>query len=165
MGMLIVAQQPLWYINGLPCFIMGIAYQRYEDRILAYLSLNKISTIASLTLLFLLFFQWRYVSENVSVLSAYRYTYMAIYLNNILFVALIIAIMTSFVKTTEIAAGGYNWLFYEVYLLQRAMMIVCTSFQLCFGWIWVLTFLTLLPLSLLVHKLNELLFGLANTKK
>lgn len=106
MGVLIVALQPLWYINGLPCFIMGIAYQRYEDRILAYLSLNKIYTIASLALLFLLFFQWRYVSENVSVLSAYRYTYMAIYLNNILFVALIIAIMTSFVKTTEIAVGG-----------------------------------------------------------
>ena len=35
MAVMIATQQPLWYINGLPCFIFGLWYQQYEEKIFA----------------------------------------------------------------------------------------------------------------------------------
>lgn len=110
---LFITRQPVWYINGLPCFVLGIWYQRYEERILTALDKYKWLVLFALLVGFLLTFQWHYIRDAVPALSAWRYEYIAMYLSNFLFVLIVINIL-EFIpnKTIEFSLGGgvYNFI-------------------------------------------------------
>lgn len=96
MSVLLLQKSPLWYMLGLPCFIFGIWYQRYEqyiENVLCVLIRNKfqaISIAVCLLMLFVLLYQWYYIRLYISFLSAYRYEYIAMYSSNIIFTILVI---------------------------------------------------------------------------
>lgn len=155
---LFITRQPVWYINGLPCFVLGIWYQRYEERILTALDKYKWLVLFALLVGFLLTFQWHYIRDAVPALSAWRYEYIAMYLSNFLFVLIVINIL-EFIpnKTIEFSLGGGYIIssFYEVYLLQNAVMIVFSSFSLPFAAMWILTMCSTVFIAVVFNLLNK----------
>lgn len=61
---LFVTRQPVWYINGLPCFILGIWYKRHESDVIAFMDRARWSVFTVLALFFIVEFQWHYVSAK-----------------------------------------------------------------------------------------------------
>lgn len=141
MVVMFVTNQPVWYLNGLPCFFLGIWYQRYEKQLICYVENHKLQVLMVLFICFIVFFLWRYVKEVIPALSAYRYEYAAIYLSNIFFVLLVVCginITNYKPYTINLTSGGAINSFYEIYLMQNAVMICVTSCSLPFGLTWLL---------------------------
>lgn len=164
MAVMIATQQPLWYINGLPCFIFGLWYQHYEEKILAVSDKGKWLLIIAMAVIFLFLFQWRFIRDAVPALSAYRYEYAAIYLSNVFFVCLIVCLLTahnvhkhSFVPSTPPHSGNSLVInsFYEIYLIQNPVMLIVTSFALPFGWTWFLIMLGTIVMGVLMNRINN----------
>lgn len=126
-GVLLAFKQPLWYILGLPCFIMGIVFQRYESKVMEFISGNRRWIILPFIGLFFIEFQWHYVAESVEFLSKYRYQYIANYMSDILFVVVIAYIMTNVSLRTDLLKasmwGAIVGSFYEIYLMQKCVMV------------------------------------------
>lgn len=97
---LFVTKQPVWYINGLPCFILGLWYQHFEEKVEALFCRRK--SLISIVLMFgfLVFFQWHYIRDTLPFLSAWRYEYVAMYISNIFFVLLALHII-KYVRTNS----------------------------------------------------------------
>lgn len=93
MAVLFVCKQPVWYINGLSCFILGLWFHEYESTIVSFLNKAKWPVLAILTICFFAEFQWHYVKDVLPSLSAWRYEYIAMYLSNVLFVLLVVTVL------------------------------------------------------------------------
>lgn len=165
MGVLFVTHQPVWYINGLPGFIIGIWFQRYEKYIISVMESRKMLLLIGAFLCFILLFQWRFVKEAIPALSAYRYEYAAMYLSNIFFVVAVIGIINSinngFDKLTTsklypktFLRGGINS-FYEIYLMQNAVMICVTSISLPFGLTWLMIIIGSVTIGYVMSNINK----------
>ncbi len=84
---LFMSRQPVWYINGLPCFILGLWYQRYEAKLIRFLHGWFGKGVAILVIvLFVFFFHWSDVTSYMGVMTRYLYEYASLYFVNILFV-------------------------------------------------------------------------------
>ena len=140
--LMFATRQPSWYLNGLPCFILGIWYQRYETKVVDIVRSRELFLQTSLLLCFIAFFQWKFVKDAFPILSAYRYEYIAMYLSNIFFVTLVINSINSINhKPLILNLGGAILSFYEIYLVQNAVMIIVTSFTFPFWetWLFIMT--------------------------
>lgn len=106
--LMFATRYPSWYLNGLPCFVLGVWYQRYEKQLIGIVEKYRRVLQIGLLLFFLVFFQWRFVKDALPALSAYRYEYVAMYLSNIFFVALVINGINSINhKPLTLNLGGY----------------------------------------------------------
>ena len=153
--LMFATRQPSWYLNGLPCFVLGIWYQRYEKQLIRIVEKHRSVLQIGLLLCFLVFFQWRFVRNASPVLSAYRYEYVAMYLSNLFFVSLIIICINSINRiqlTTRM--GGAIYSFYEIYLVQNAVMIAVTSFDLPFVGHWLLIMVSSVVMGYVMYRIN-----------
>ena len=153
-----IAHQSVWYINGLPCFILGIWYQRYEKQILSIISNRTPLLLCGTFLCFMLFFQWRFVKEAIPAFSAYRYEYAATYLSNIFFVIMAVVFIGPInpkQSTLNLRLGGVIHSFYEIYLVQNAVMIVVTSFPMSFYCTWLLIMGGSVTIGYIMNCLNK----------
>lgn len=154
---LFVSKQPVWYINGLPCFIIGIWYQQYENQVLAFFNKHRWLLMSLFIFIFITTFQWHYFRDAVPTLSAWRYEYFAMYLSNIFFVLSIIG----FLDVLPSKPINFNWggqlilSYYEIYLLQNSMMIVFSSLNLSFSLMWVLTMFSTIFIGFVFNLLNK----------
>lgn len=155
LGLMFLTRQPSWYLNGLPCFVLGIWYQRYETQLIQIGEKHRSVLQIALLLGFLAFFQWRFVKDAIPALSAYRYEYVAMYLSNLFFVSLIIIGINSINRiqlTTRM--GGAIYSFYEIYLVQNAVMITVTSFAFSFLGTWLLIMAGSVVMGYAMYRIN-----------
>lgn len=153
--LMFATRQPSWYLNGLPCFILGIWYQRYETKVLNIVKNRELILLTSLLLCFIVFFQWKFVKDVFPILSAYRYEYIAMYLSNIFFVALVINSINSINhKPLTLNLGGVFLSFYEIYLVQNSVMIIVTSFAFPFWWTWILIMTGSMVMGYALFRIN-----------
>lgn len=159
-ALLMFTKQPVWYINGLPCFILGVWYQKNERIILNYIERYKWMLVSVFSIAFLLTFQWHYMRDFIPALSAYRYAYIAMYLSNLLFVSIVIICINNIsdnsnIRIRKLSMGGaIIRSFYEIYLIQNAVMIIVTSFVLPFGWTWLLIIIGVIILGYAMNMIN-----------
>jgi membrane-bound acyltransferase YfiQ involved in biofilm formation len=90
MILLLVCHQPIWYVESLPGFVIGIWYQKYEGEILRKLNYSK---LVSALLLFALvwLFSWQWDLCCGKVLTQYRYAFVAIFVSNIAFTLFVVS--------------------------------------------------------------------------
>lgn len=127
---LFLSKLPVWYINGLPCFILGLWYQRHEAKIIRFLHGWRGKGIGVLVVaLFAILFQWSDVVSCLGVMKRYLYEYVSLYLVNLMFVLTIAYVIghTLSYKNTPPYIESVISTSYEIYLIQNACMIACDA--------------------------------------
>lgn len=126
-------KSPVWYILGLPCFVMGVLLAYYEikkSKLLISLSGGiRIKVLMSImVLIFLCFKNFDIVQQFVPFFNKWRYMYSSYFICNIIFIVIISYILMRLpICRVMDKRGGY---FYEVYLVQGATLLVCRE---CFS--------------------------------
>lgn len=159
MVVLFVARQPIWYIESLPAFVIGVWFQRYERTIYTKIltGAKKINIVILLSLGFLITFHWHFVAERIPVLSAFRYQYASYYIMNIVFIILII-IATKGGEISYRFPSVFSNSYYEIYLMQSCVMIALRNVISSFSIYWFGVILLTVVLAMFMHKVNALLF-------
>ena len=119
---LFILKQPIWYIESLPCFIIGVYYQRFE------LSIVNRFNVASIILLIVIwgciwFFTWQWNTYVAQYIPEYRYALIATIVSNISFVFLVINLLL-IISTTPHYVIIHS--FYEIYLIQNVAMMIAS---------------------------------------
>ena len=159
MGVLFVARQPIWYIESLTVFVIGVWFQRYERIIYTKIltGAKRVNIVILLSLVFLITFHWHFIAERIPALSTFRYQYVSCYIVNIVFIILIIIAM----KGAEISYRFPSVLsnsYYEIYLMQSCVMIALQNVICSFSTYWFGVILLTVVLAMFMHKVNALLF-------
>ena len=132
MGVMIMKQSPIWYIQGLPCFLMGLYLAHWEATKSATTSLNadkgiQMKRFMSVMVL-LLFFLSRFdlVQTWIPVLNKWRYMYVSFFAEKILFIGVLMYLLMRLPNCDKMLnRGGY---FYEIYLVQGGTLLLCREF-------------------------------------
>jgi len=154
-----VTHQPVWYINGLPCFVLGLWYQRYEDRILnLFQDYRGNILIGVLVLLFIIVFQWKDFSTLINVFTQFRFEYVSLYVANLLFVVLVIFLANNRQLIDKMPPSVWQKAIsasYEIYLIQNACMIACDSLIAQRGMFIICTLVTSIVMGFGLKQLNQ----------
>ncbi len=162
MGIMILTHQPIWYIESVPAFLVGILLQRYEWKLDIFLkkknqALKYLSVIVGCFLL-IMTFKWSFVAEHVEALSAYRYQYTSYYAMNLAFIFLSIFIIKGL--TPPHYTNGYiSACYYEMYLVQNLAMMVSVELSFSFAQHWFCTMLLVMAGGAILHKANTMLMS------
>ncbi len=162
MGTMILTHQPIWYIESVPAFLVGIWLQRYErelDTILKKRSqaLKYLSVIGGCMLLTITF-KWSFVAEHVEILSAYRYQYVSYYAMNLVFIFLSIFVIKGL--TPPHYTNSYiSACYYEIYLVQNLAMMISKELTVSFAQHWLCTMLLVMAGGAILHKANTMLMS------
>ena len=130
-GVMAAMKSPVWYILGLPCFVMGVLLAYYEIKSKLLISLSggiRIKVLMSIMVLFFLCFKnFDIVQQFVPFFNKWRYMYSSYFICNIIFIVIISYILMRLPICRVMDKRGY---FYEVYLVQGATLLVCRE---CFS--------------------------------
>lgn len=153
---LVVFKQPIWYIESLPAFLMGIWFQEYEESKGCALSKFKLLVcIIFLVGVFFVAFRWDLIAVLNPIFRPYRYEYLSFFVMNVAFISLlIIALKGIQLKVRRIPLIAC---FYEIYLLQNSVMMITKQGSDSFFSFWLETILLLLIVSVVFHYLNGVL--------
>ena len=127
MGIMIVLKAPVWYIKGLPCFLIGMFLAKHDAKEKS--SSHKIKPIRMkliITMCIIIFYllkDFYRLQELVPFLDRWRYTYMSFYLIDIAFIFIIGNVLMRIPLCNKMLNGGGY--FYEIYLVQGATLLVC----------------------------------------
>lgn len=129
-GVMAAMKSPVWYILGLPCFVMGVLLAYYEIKSKLLISLSggiRIKVLMSIMVLFFLCFKnFDIVQQFVPFFNKWRYMYSSYFICNIIFIVIISYILMRLpICRVMDKRGGY---FYEVYLVQGATLLVCREY-------------------------------------
>lgn len=125
MIIMIICNKPVWYIKGLPCFLIGLLFAKNENS-LPYIFNKKIYSQLFITLLIFIFYILKdsYRIQNlIPSLSQWRYIYASFYFINIIFI-LIIAYIITHLPICKIMKNEGRY-YYEIYLVQGATLLLC----------------------------------------
>lgn len=126
MLIMIVLQKHVWYIQGLPCFVMGLFLARHDVREKSDKKFSSRYIRIVMTLLvigYCLLKHFEIVQQIVPALHKWRYMYASFFIVSPLFVVIITYILMRLpICNKMLNLGGY---FYEVYLVQGAVLLVC----------------------------------------
>lgn len=133
-GMAVVAmtliKSPVWYIVGLPCFVMGLLLAYYDVtniKVSMGLTGRQIKGFLSFVVLFLAVFKnLGVVQQYVPFFNKWRYMYFSFFACNIIFIVIVSYILMRLPKCRVMdKRGGY---FYEIYLVQGATLLISRYF-------------------------------------
>lgn len=121
---MIVTHQPIWYIESLPAFLIGIWFQKYEDTILALKLPSVIYYVSAMMLCLILSvsFHWHSITENLGILTTFRYQYVAYFIMNIVFVLSTVIIVKNMPSPKN--KMRFCKCYYEIYLMQNCAMLL-----------------------------------------
>ena len=130
MAVMLAMQEPVWYIKGLPCFMMGLflarhdAEGRHEGHKTGKLQMRLL--MSAVVLVFFALKDFCIVQQMLPFLDRWRYTYLSFYLVGPVFVMIVAYILKRLpICDKMLNRGGY---FYEIYLVQGATLLACREF-------------------------------------
>lgn len=150
-----IFNQPIWYLESVPAFIIGLWYQKNEDKIINF-KFGRITTILIVlasSIILLISFRWSTFTELTNILTAWRYQYASYFVMNIAAIVLLIILLTN-LPSQQNSLNIYK-IYYEIYLLQHCAMIIAGAMNLQFSLYWSLTMIITLILALILHKINN----------
>lgn len=128
---MIMTSQPVWYIVGLPCFVLGTWMARWEYKTKEHVKGETLKNLAikvkllmsAVVICFILVRQFGWIQGIIPILDKWRYMYISFYVANILFVVLVVYLLMRMPSCKKMLnRGGY---FYEIYLVQGTTLLVC----------------------------------------
>lgn len=130
MGVMIIMQSPIWYIQGLPCFLMGLYLAYWEVTKPSVISSNihkrisiKLFMSVMVVLLFLLS-RFDLVQAWLPVLNKWRYMYVSFFAEKIVFIGILVYLLMRLPNCNKIFNLGGEY-FYEIYLVQGGTLMFC----------------------------------------
>lgn len=158
MALMFITKQPVWYIESLPAFLIGIWFYKYEDKVinLKLPIFAKYAIVVLLAAIFLITYNWQYISAGSISLSAYRYQYSIYYIVNIAFTISVLFALIH-IKKFKFDSSKFEITrcYYEIYLMQNCAMIIVKSLDLSFPMYWLGVMLLTLILAYVMHKVNK----------
>lgn len=130
--MMISYKIPVWYIRGLPCFILGLFFAKYDiqhQNSSSTFNINKIKSViikSGMTMLIICFFllnNFQFIQKNIPALDRWKYMYISFYVNSPIILIVIIYIIKRMPSIVFLRNKGRY--FYEIYLVQGASLILC----------------------------------------
>lgn len=126
MLVMIILKQPVWYIQGLPCFVLGLFLANYDfvrksDKVSGSWHLRMLMTLTVIGFFILKHFEM--VQQMIPVLNKWRYMYVSFFVGTPLFIVIIAYILMRLPVCKRMLNRGGD--FYEVYLVQGAALLVC----------------------------------------
>lgn len=149
---LYLARQPIWYIESLPGFIMGIWWEFYERRIGKKLTYSSVCTIAVISFC-VWFVMWQWMLIGAPYLPAWRYALLAVLLADISFVVVVCAMIALSRFTPPHILPMRS--FYEIYLIQNCVMILAGNISGQFFVKWSLTLFGVVVMGTLLYLINQ----------
>ena len=136
---MIILQMPIWYIQGLPCFIMGLFGARHDARKkITNKKTNSWHTQIAMTLLVMMYCIFKHFSviqQIIPELNRWRFIYTTYFIIPPLFIIILTYILMRLpICYKMLNRGGY---FYEVYLIQGATLLICRKL-ISEDWLFVL---------------------------
>ncbi len=133
MGVMIMKQSPIWYIQGLPCFLMGLYLAHWEVSKSSAISLHIHEGVqvklfmSAIVVLFFFLSRFALVQTWLPVLDKWRYMYVSFFAEKILFIGVLMYLLMRSPKCNKMLnqGGGY---FYEIYLVQGGTLLLCREF-------------------------------------
>lgn len=99
MGVMIIRQSPVWYIQGLPCFLMGLYLAHWEVSKSSAISLHIHEGVqiklfmSAIVVLFFLLSRFDLVQTWLPVLDKWRYMYVSFFSEKILFIGVLMYLL------------------------------------------------------------------------
>lgn len=130
---MVITECPIWFILGLPCFIMGLLLAHYEvavnNRFFSFTGMQLKVVMSFVVLLFGCLKNFGEIQQFAPFFNKWRYMFFSLFAYNILFIIIIsyILMRLPICKVMNNNRGGY---FYEVYLVQGAALLICRK---CFA--------------------------------
>ena len=132
MGIMIIKQSPVWYIQVLPCFLMGLYLAHWEVSKSSAISLHIHEGVqvklfmSAIVVLFFLLSRFALVQTWLPVLDKWRYMYVSFFSEKILFIGVLMYLLMRLPNCDKMLnRGGY---FYEIYLVQGGTLLLCREF-------------------------------------
>ena len=132
MGVMIIRQSPVWYIQGLPCFLMGLYLAHWEVSKSSAISLHIHEGVqiklfmSAIVVLFFLLSRFDLVQTWLPVLNKWRYMYVSFFVEKVVLISVLIYLFMRLPKCDKMLnRGGY---FYEIYLVQGGTLLLCREF-------------------------------------
>ena len=132
MGVMIIRQSPVWYIQGLPCFLMGLYLAHWEVSKSSAISLHIHEGVqiklfmSAIVVLFFLLSRFDLVQTWLPVLNKWRYMYVSFFVEKVVLISILIYLFMRLPKCDKMLnRGGY---FYEIYLVQGGTLLLCREF-------------------------------------
>lgn len=133
MIVMVLCKMPVWYIRGLPCFVIGMFYAKYDAKHREVGNMiNKMNPIIIkciiilLVVVFFLLNNFEIIQENIPFLNRWRYMYISFYVVSPIFIIIIAYIIERIPSVGFMRNKGKY--FYEIYLVQGASLMICRSF-------------------------------------
>lgn len=129
----------IWYVLGLPCFLMGLLLAYYDigtKHFHFHLSPLQIKLLISFMVCCFFFLKnFDLVQQAVPMLDKWRYVLASKFMVNIVFIIVVTYILMRLpICKAYLNRGGY---FYEVYLVQGATLLVCREW-ITIDWLFVM---------------------------
>lgn len=171
MIVMVLYKMPVWYIRGLPCFVMGMFFAKYDTKHLEEGNMvyktNPIIIKSIMTLLVVVFFllkNFEIVQVNIPFLNRWRYMYISFYVVSPIFIIIIAYIIERMPSVNFMKNKGKY--FYEIYLVQGASLMICRRFIendilfIVFGIITTIIMAKYLNRinSIIINKINSLIY-------
>lgn len=171
MIVMVLYKMPVWYIIGLPCFVMGMFFAKYDTKHLEEGNMvyktNPIIIKSIMTLLVVVFFllkNFEIVQVNIPFLNRWRYMYISFYVVSPIFIIIIAYIIERMPSVSFMRNKGKY--FYEIYLVQGASLMICRRFIendilfIVFGIITTIIMAKYLNRinSIIINKINSLIY-------
>lgn len=152
---MIIAQVPIWYIKGLPCFILGLILAKFDAKGIEFKKKSTFilfSTILCLMIFYLLK-DFHLIKDFIPFFNKWRYTYLSFFFLNIFFILIIINILMRLPSYNKIQNKGEYY--YEIYLVQGSSLLICREL-IENDIVFIITgiFITII-LAKLINKLNQ----------
>ena len=130
-------QMPIWYIQGLPCFIMGLFLARHNIKHQIKKSSRQYTRIMMtlLVVTYCILKHFAIIQHIIPELNRWRYMYATFFIVPPLFVIIIAYILMRLPICNKLLnRGGY---FYEIYLVQGGTLLICRNL-IAEDWLFVL---------------------------
>ena len=132
MGVMIMKQSPIWYIQGLPCFLMGLYLAHWEVSKSSVISLHIHNGVqiklfmSAIVVLFFLLSRFALVQTWLPVLDKWRYMYVSFFAEKIVFIGVLMYLLMRLPNCNKMLNRG--GCFYEIYLVQGGTLLLCREF-------------------------------------
>lgn len=112
MGVMIIRQSPVWYIQGLPCFLMGLYLAHWEVSKSSAISLHIHEGVqiklfmSAIVVLFFLLSRFDLVQTWLPVLNKWRYMYVSFFVEKVVLISVLIYLFMRLPKCDKMLNRG-----------------------------------------------------------
>lgn len=136
MGVMIIRQSPVWYIQGLPCFLMGLYLAHWEVSKSSAISLHIHEGVqiklfmSAIVVLFFLLSRFDLVQTWLPVLNKWRYMYVSFFVEKVVLISVLIYLFMRLPKCDKMLNRGGGISMKSIWFKEVRFCFVGSSFRM-----------------------------------